>query len=90
MFYFLGRPPLPARSLQAALQLLWISARGGSADAQYLLGVLHQNLYLLPKEPPLIGDLKPYGLSPPPMCSRSKHPSLQTLTQKPVPHTSPH
>ncbi|CDJ46982.1 hypothetical protein, conserved [Eimeria brunetti] len=54
IFYFLGRPPLPARNLQATLQLLWLSARGGSADAQYLLGILHQNLYLLPKEPPLI------------------------------------
>ncbi|KAL8440472.1 hypothetical protein Efla_007119 [Eimeria flavescens] len=54
LFYLLGRPPLWGRCLLSALQLLWLSARGGSADAQYLLGILHQNLYLLPHEPPLI------------------------------------
>ncbi|CDJ61315.1 Sel1 domain protein repeat-containing protein,related, related [Eimeria maxima] len=54
IFYFLGRPPLPSRYIEETLQLLWLAARGGSADAQYFLAVLYHNLYLLPKEPPLI------------------------------------
>ncbi|KAL8431447.1 hypothetical protein ACSSS7_005276 [Eimeria intestinalis] len=58
LFYLLGRPPLWGRCLLSALQLLWLAARGGSAEAQYLLGVLHQNLYLLPHEPPLAGTKK--------------------------------
>ncbi|KAL8270319.1 hypothetical protein Esti_005754 [Eimeria stiedai] len=59
LFYLLGRPPLWGRCLLSALQLLWLAARGGSAEAQYLLGVLHQNLYLLPHEPPLADFERP-------------------------------